>query len=106
MNRKVIVIEHSNGRGKPIESRKAIVDPYRKIIDKLKKAQQEGIRLIVQERGNPATYVLTVSYVGDRWFKGDIKCHGISETTTIPHTVLYSDIYVDNVRITGVGTDL
>lgn len=99
----LLVYPNLVSKGKPLTVRKAKTNPFHSIISRMTDYKDTEKEIIITLRGATETHVGTVTYVGDLWCKCDIPCPGISDTATIPYTVLYSDLYVDEVRITVVG---
>lgn len=99
----LLVYPNLVSKGKPLTVRKAKPNPFKSIVSLMTEYKESEKEIIVTLRGATETHVGKVTYVGDLWCKCDIPCPGISDTATIPYTVLYSDLYVDEVRITVVG---
>ena len=82
-------------------SRKQVAqaDPFGKVKKELKEVRARNGEVIVKERYQADTHVVTLDYIGDRWARGHtVSLTGEQETHT-PFTINYIDVIVEDVKL-------
>lgn len=77
----------------------AHADPFGKVKQDLLNVRRRGGDVIVKDRYQADTYVVSLDYIGDRWARGHTTSLTGEEETQTPFTINYIDVIVEDVKL-------
>jgi len=87
------------GTSKNTRKQVAQADPFGKVKKELKEVRARNGEVIVKERYQADTHVVTLDYIGDRWARGHTTSLTGEKETHTPFTINYIDVIVEDVKL-------